>query len=76
MEISGNYRVGVYIDEITEGLNDIFSHILKVQYFPSLVAEYLDLDLENTFDNYGISTEYFSLKRWKEMCNSSAQNVG
>lgn len=33
MEISGNYRVGVYIDEITEGLNDIFSHILKVIIF-------------------------------------------
>lgn len=33
MEILGNYRVGVYIDEIIEGLNDIFSYILKVIIF-------------------------------------------
>lgn len=60
MEISGNYGAGVYIDKITEGPDNIFTHILKIPtlglVFPFLYSRVPHHDLEDTFDNYGIST--------------------
>lgn len=64
--ITGNYRIGVYIDEITKGPNNIFTHIFKIVslglvfLFP--YSRVLIMYLENTFDSCKISTECIYLK--------------
>lgn len=55
-----NYGVGVYINKITKGSDNIFTHILKVLtlglVFPFLYSRVSRHNLEDIFGNYGIST--------------------
>lgn len=65
MDITGNYGVGVYTDEITKGPDNIFTHILKVLtvglVFPFHYSIVLHHDVENTLDSYRIIIEYIYL---------------